>query len=460
MVIIIKQFFLGIFNLIYKSKLLIKFINNYIQISSLPCGFLINNKYILLLILICFFFSFILTTKLIYLFKDFFFLFNLIIGFSILNLLYLKFNLIIRIYHIFIKSIPYLYFLILLKDKDNLKKMFWYYIINIFFSLFSFLIIYKIGYNLNIYSNDLYSYSYLYTNLFSCLFGLMYLDFISNNIFKLSKVKINILSFIISFILLIIFLFLIYFLGSHLSKLDLSKLDLSKLDLSKLGKIDFKILNPKNFLNYLHNSFNDFNFDDSNNIINKEFNFIHESNNLENDKNIIIVENNNNIIENNNNIVENDNNSNNANSNLNSPFINYQIQTNIEVEVNEDPFGINSPSFAIEIDKAFENNNIDVNNLNSYLNPEEENNITNVALNNNNFYLQNNLSDSNESLETIRLSEDLNYILINNYLEQNYNNIYKEIISNKNTLCFWSYFDYLNNLKKDCLCMKDYNYLV
>jgi hypothetical protein len=391
----IKKFFKRIFSLISKSKFLIKIMYNYIQISSLPCGFLINNVYILLLIIISFLFSFTLTTNLIYLFQDLIILFNIAIAISIVYLFYLKFNFIIRLFNIFIKSISYTYFLFRNKLNGELKKMFWYYILNILISLVSLIIIFRISFWLNNYNKDLYSYVYLYTNLFSCLFGLMYIGYISNNPFKFNKIKLNVFSFFISFTFLIFFIILIYFLGFNLSKLE--KLDFKNLKLNFKFLIDFKYLyNLSNDID--HNI--DFDKKDENDYLkNKEFNIIHNS-----DKNNF-----------------------NFNSKLGSSSIiksdsGYNLNP-FDTDYSVDPFGINSSSFFSEnVQENIENLEKD-----KEITVEEFNLILNMA---NNFievettqnfdenkvivYLNTEASNSNESVNTVDSDDSVETVKGNN----------------------------------------------
>jgi hypothetical protein len=368
---------------------------NYIQISSLPCGFLINNVYILLLIIISFLFSFTLTTNLIYLFQDLIILFNIAIAISIVYLFYLKFNFIIRLFNIFIKSISYTYFLFRNKLNGELKKMFWYYILNILISLVSLIIIFRISFWLNNYNKDLYSYVYLYTNLFSCLFGLMYIGYISNNPFKFNKIKLNVFSFFISFTFLIFFIILIYFLGFNLSKLE--KLDFKNLKLNFKFLIDFKYLyNLSNDID--HNI--DFDKKDENDYLkNKEFNIIHNS-----DKNNF-----------------------NFNSKLGSSSIiksdsGYNLNP-FDTDYSVDPFGINSSSFFSEnVQENIENLEKD-----KEITVEEFNLILNMA---NNFievettqnfdenkvivYLNTEASNSNESVNTVDSDDSVETVKGNN----------------------------------------------
>jgi hypothetical protein len=65
---------------------------------------------------------------------------------------------------------------------------------------------------------------------------------------------------------------------------------------------------------------------------------------------------------------------------------------------------------------------------------------------------------SRESIETIRnLPTNINYILIDLSLSKYYGDLYKEYLSNKNTLSFWDNIIYINNLFKNKLLTHEHS---
>jgi hypothetical protein len=229
---IIKSKIKNIKNKLY--NLIFTIINNYIQITSLPSGYISYNKYFLFIIFLGIINSLLLTTNLIYYFINYVYLINIIIGFSIFNLFYLKFNNIIRLYRIIIKSIPYTQFLLQNNDYKKFKLMIWYYIYHIFYLIISIIIIKKINNSLGIYNNELYLFFRIFTFYFSVILGFLHIYFFPNNEFKIKNIKVN--KNIFTYFLLIFILLVI---------INIFRIPYN------LDKIDFQI-----FMFYYHNSSN------------------------------------------------------------------------------------------------------------------------------------------------------------------------------------------------------------
>jgi hypothetical protein len=199
-------------------------LNIYMKSMSLPMGFIPFNLYVLLFIITGGLLSYLFTSNLIFIISDYFinykdYIILLIISFTIFNLFYLKFNILIRLFIQIFKSLPYFY-----KSLNNkiptlytksylLKIMITYYLINIIFLLLSIFIIYKINNSLSIYNNDLYSITNIYSNLIATILGLIYIDYISSNEFKIINRKYNILFIILGIFILIIPFTYIYMFG-------------------------------------------------------------------------------------------------------------------------------------------------------------------------------------------------------------------------------------------------------
>jgi hypothetical protein len=199
-------------------------LNIYMKSMSLPMGFIPFNLYVLLYIITGGLLSYLFTSNLIFIISDYFinykdYIILLIISFTIFNLFYLKFNILIRLFIQIFKSLPYFY-----KSLNNkiptlytksylLKIMITYYLINIIFLLLSIFIIYKINNSLSIYNNDLYSITNIYSNLIATILGLIYIDYISSNEFKIINRKYNILFIILGIFILIIPFTYIYMFG-------------------------------------------------------------------------------------------------------------------------------------------------------------------------------------------------------------------------------------------------------
>ena len=159
---------------------------------TLLSGFLIKNKFLILILLIFTLISLIFHKNIVY-FKDI----NIYDNYSVLIIIsvvliyftYIKFNLMIRIIYL-VKSIPFFYKMIKQKKITDIKVIaLYYYFFNILIIIFSIIFVIKINYNLS-YLNI--SYFLVYTNIISILFVLFVFEqifttefnIVENNNFK------------------------------------------------------------------------------------------------------------------------------------------------------------------------------------------------------------------------------------------------------------------------------------
>ena len=160
-------------------------LDNYLLISilskHLQSSYLVKNFYTFILIFVALFCYLILSTNTIYYFEDsqyFNIIYNTVILFTVLDLFFLKFNLIVRIYFLVFKGIPY-YFL----ESSNLNKlsnfgiiMLHYFIKNILLILLSIYTIYRVSYLLQDQNVILFEFSHFYSNIISIILGILYIE--------------------------------------------------------------------------------------------------------------------------------------------------------------------------------------------------------------------------------------------------------------------------------------------
>nr|YP_009348142.1 hypothetical protein [Hericium coralloides]APX41095.1 hypothetical protein [Hericium coralloides] len=172
--------------IIYKIINIFKFISIiYYSTLSLPMGYTIKNKLSLFTLLIVSLLSLIFTSNIISILdiSDQLKLYikNILIIFSILNLCYLKFNIIVRLFNLIFKVIPFI-----IKNRYKIiyiKHIFCFYIIlNLFYSFVALMIITKINYILkNHFNIDFYEFINIYCNLIIFFINILYLSKIYYN---------------------------------------------------------------------------------------------------------------------------------------------------------------------------------------------------------------------------------------------------------------------------------------
>ena len=169
-------------------------IENYLLISILSkhlhSSYMVKSIYTFILILLALCCYIILSTGIIYYLEGtqyFNILYNTVIIFTVLDLFFIIFNLIIRIYYLFFKGVPF-YF----KEETNLNKlsnfdkiMLHYFIKNTLLILLSIYTIYKISNLLLLLDHTLFEYTHFYRNFISIILGLIYIVEISEYIYKL-----------------------------------------------------------------------------------------------------------------------------------------------------------------------------------------------------------------------------------------------------------------------------------
>lgn len=110
---IINYYIYYVYNLI--SQILKKILISFYRAILLPTNYISHNKYFIFIIILIAFLSFIFTSNIIYIFEEFInkdnfdYLLKFVIILSVINLCYLKFNFIIRLFNIFFKSFPFFY---------------------------------------------------------------------------------------------------------------------------------------------------------------------------------------------------------------------------------------------------------------------------------------------------------------------------------------------------------------
>ena len=107
-----------------------------------------------------------------------------------INIFYLKFNFIIRIFNILFKGLPYLF-----KERYIINNIILisliYTILNIFYIIISLIIIFKINFILINYNLNIQEYVWIYSNLISVFLSIIYIDLIYYNNVELKDNKIN-----------------------------------------------------------------------------------------------------------------------------------------------------------------------------------------------------------------------------------------------------------------------------
>jgi len=178
---------------------------------TLLSGFLIKNKYLILILLIFTLISLIFHKNIVY-FKDI----NIYDNYSVLILIsvvliyftYIKFNLVIRIIYL-VKSIPFFYKMIKQKKIKDIKVIaLYYYFFNLLIIIISILFVLNINYNLA-YLN--LSYFLVYTNIISMLFVLFLFEQILATEFNIVDNNNNFKPLMVLYYIIIIFIPVILF---------------------------------------------------------------------------------------------------------------------------------------------------------------------------------------------------------------------------------------------------------
>lgn len=178
----------------------------YLSNLSLPMVFKPKSISVLLLILIFILLSILFNMGMYYHYTNSDILYILMFA-SIINLLFLKFNFVIRTFNVF-KSIFYFYNLnkiVKVEGKLSIKVPIFYYVYNIICFILSYYLIIKIQYNLFEFNFEIGEYVYIYSYLISPVLSIIYIGYISKEKFIYKKVILDKLGKFIH--LLIIFTF-------------------------------------------------------------------------------------------------------------------------------------------------------------------------------------------------------------------------------------------------------------
>jgi hypothetical protein len=173
---------------------------NFYKSRSIFNGYMVKNKYMILSFFILILITFIFNKNIKY-FKDLdiyeFNILTVILSLVIFYLIYIKFNIMVRIISLF-KSIPYFYKNIKLNKIKDIKIIaLYYYIFNIFFIILSILFINNLHHNINIVNipNCIE-----YTNIISVILLILNLKYIITKEININNnIGINSLSLLIFF---------------------------------------------------------------------------------------------------------------------------------------------------------------------------------------------------------------------------------------------------------------------
>jgi hypothetical protein len=150
----------------------------YIKFIQLPTIYRNNNLLFIFIILVMIFSTFLFNSGIIYNYINYapiFFEFTIL--FTMLYFLFLVFNLIVRSYHMFYRTLIYFYKIKGCRSKSLITL---YYIYNGLCLFISIIIMYKIFNNIIFYKPNLIGYLYTYSFLISFTLALMYIDSISH----------------------------------------------------------------------------------------------------------------------------------------------------------------------------------------------------------------------------------------------------------------------------------------
>ena len=128
---------------------------------------------------------------------------------------FLKFNIIVRFYNIFVRSIRYFYKNIYnssvpSKAQENLvsnKIILYYYLYNILCLILSFFLIYKLDMKIMEYSKIVFDIYVIYSLLFSGIIGYLYIDYLSNIRVKINNINLSKLGLIYLMIITMLLVF-------------------------------------------------------------------------------------------------------------------------------------------------------------------------------------------------------------------------------------------------------------
>lgn len=150
----------------------------YIKFIQLPTIYRNNNILFIFIILLMILSSFLFNSGVIYKYIDYTpMLFDVTIVFTILYFLFLVFNLIVRLYNMFYRTLIYFYNV---KEGCRSSLIVLYYSYNGVCLFISIIIMYKIFSNMTFYQPNLIGYLYTYSFLISFTLALMYIESISH----------------------------------------------------------------------------------------------------------------------------------------------------------------------------------------------------------------------------------------------------------------------------------------
>lgn len=187
------------------KKIIKQIVEIYLSILSLPMVYKSRSKLVLVLILAVVISSIIFNSGLYgYINSDYAYLF---VSAAVLNIFFLKFNFIIRLFNVFYKSIIYFYNIYRNGDNINtnvpsLNVLIFYYLYNMLCFVLTILIVLRLQHNLYEFNYTVGENTYIYSIIISPLLALMYIDYISEDEIKYKRVLLNNLGKLIHLIII------------------------------------------------------------------------------------------------------------------------------------------------------------------------------------------------------------------------------------------------------------------
>lgn len=221
----------------FKKKIMLSIkscIEIYLSILSLPMIYRARSKSVLILIILMILLSFVFSSGLYnYINSNLIYLF---VYSSVINVFFLKFNFIIRIFNVFYRSVIYFYKTTSKTFKGSMTHapklkfskiynetispkatmsptksvIIFYYIYNIICFSLSIFIINRIETSLLAFNQDIGEYTYIYSMIISFILAIIYIDYISTNKIKYSKIILNRIGIIMQFVLIFSIIWLIF----------------------------------------------------------------------------------------------------------------------------------------------------------------------------------------------------------------------------------------------------------
>ena len=203
-------------------------IEYYKIIETLPLGYNSRSILISITLLLAVFSTFLLFSKVIYIFEGTIYyqnILNTIFTFFIINIIFIKFNFIVKIYYFIFKGLPYFIkqIKIVIERETFIKLLKIYLIKSLLLAIISVAVLIKSSIFINSFSENSYFWELviIYSNLISVLFSIVYIDYISTNEFRIREPnKINKYILVFTLILYLIGIYYIFSVLLHFTNLN------------------------------------------------------------------------------------------------------------------------------------------------------------------------------------------------------------------------------------------------